>query len=111
MTTKGTSRVSQCRWAALISIEPSWPGMAALSVRHEPQSISAPFAIGVMTMSCPAATNEVEKAILAFPRNTTGHKGSLRQLPTMVAVPPSLLPTNWSTSSIGFATANELLPA
>ena len=33
------------------------------------------------------------------------------QLPTIVAVPPSLLPTNWSTGSIGFAMALVLLPA
>jgi len=56
-------------------------------------------------MVCP------EELVVPYPGNTTGRKGSRRQLPTMVAVPPSLLPTNWSTSSIGFATANELLPA
>lgn len=33
------------------------------------------------------------------------------QLPTIVAVPPSLGPMNWRTSPIGFAIALVLLPA
>ena len=89
-------------------------GKGLVGAAHEARNIAgsktAISGVRAPTNSCSAVATlksngvrQVRSRVLGVRRDT--------QLPTIVAVPPSLGPMNWRTSPIGFAIALVLLPA